>query len=131
MEKNTVETEERHMLAFSLLAAESKTRQQAQGELRFLILAGTAACQAGYSQVTQMCYQRIKELNPHHMLTNYSSLEEALKSEDFQTLVNRLDRFCTYEHAELLLEKHRPGWESESIPDLEAHCLGILSEEPD
>ena len=117
------------MLAFAILAAESRNRQQNQGELRFLLLTGTAACRAGFSKVAETCYRRVLEVNPHHMLTNYSSLPEALKSPDFQTLVSRLDRFCTFEHAELLLEKHQPGWDREFIEDLEDECLKTLSGE--
>ncbi|MBD3676481.1 MAG: hypothetical protein HUJ26_23465 [Planctomycetaceae bacterium] len=123
-----METDERHMLAFAILSVESRERQQIQGELRFLLMTGTASCRAGYAQISRFCYKRILKLNPHHMLSKSPSLEEALKSEDFRTLISRLDRFCTYEHAEMLLEKHRPGWESEPYEEFEKHCLEILKQ---
>lgn len=124
-----MEKHERHMLAFAILASESRNRQQDQGELRFLLLTGTAACRAGFAKVAEACYRRVLEVNPHHMLANYTSLPEALKSPDFLTLVSRLDRFCTFEHAELLLEKHQPGWDREFIEDLENKCLSTLTGE--
>jgi|GEM_PF-1280711 len=120
-----VETDARLMLAFANLAAESLQKKQQQGELRFLLLAGAAACRGGYPNVTEQCYQRAVSINPHHLLAKYDSFADAMRSEDFLTLISRLDRFCTYEHAELLLEKINPNWQEVS-GDVETQCLEIL-----
>jgi len=116
------------MLAFAILAGESRKRGQLQGELRFLILAGIAACHAGHSEVADYCYHRILDINPHHLMSRYASITEALRSEDFQTFSQRLDRFCTYEHAEFLLQTHRPDWENlvQDQDDFKHHCLREL-----
>jgi hypothetical protein len=122
-----VQTHERQMLAFANLAGESRRKHQEQGELRFLLLTGAAACKGGFSNVTRHCYQRAITLNPHHMIAKYESYEEAFRSDDFLLLINRLDRFCTYEHAELLLENIHPSWETEGSKEVEATCLVKLN----
>lgn len=122
---------ERRMLAFSLLAEESRIRQQPFGELRFLLLTGQAACLAGWAEVPGRCRERILEISPHHMLGKYHSLEDALRNEEFQVFFNRLDRFCTFEMAETLLEKLHPGWQSidlEAGQDLGTYCLSRLTD---
>ena len=123
--------QEQRLLAFSLLAAESRNRQQHIGELRFLILAGTAACNAGWAEIPSRCYKRILEINPHHMLAKYSSLEDALRDEDFQTFLSRLDRFCTFEMAETLLENLHAGWQAIEFDDghdLGTYCLSLFAD---
>ena len=121
-----MQTHDRHMLAFAILAGESRLKQQKQGELRFLLLTGTAACKGGFSNVTEHCYQRAITLNPHHMIAKYESFEEAMRSDEFLILIDRLDRFCTYEYAELLLEKIHPNWETEDSTEIESTCLARL-----
>ncbi|MBT5017935.1 MAG: hypothetical protein P8M30_19180 [Planctomycetaceae bacterium] len=122
-----MQTHERHMLAFANLAGESRLKLQKQGELRFLLLTGTAACKGGFSNVTKHCFQRAITINPHHMIAKYESFEEALRSDDFLLLISRLDRFCTYEHAELLLENIHPNWEDEGSTEIESICLVKLN----
>ena len=123
--------QERRMLAFTLLAAESRQRRQPYGELRFLLLAGSAACQAGWADVPRRCRERVLEINPHHMLAKYDTLEEALRDDEFQTFLSRLDRFCSFEMAEALLEKLSPGWQSidfDAGSDLGSYCLQQLAD---
>jgi len=123
--------QELRMLAFARLAAESRRRQQPYGELRFLLLAGAAACRAGWAEVPRRCRERVLEINPHHLLSKYATLEDALRDEEFQTFLCRLDRFCSFEMAETLLEKLHPGWQSiapDADGDLGAHCLGLLED---
>ncbi len=115
------------MLAFSLLAAESRRRSQDSGELRFLLLAGAAACRAGWQTVPRQCRERALEINPHHMLSKYDSFEAALRDEDFKTFLKRLDRFCTFEMAETLLENLHPAWQSDVQDDLGGYCVSILT----
>jgi hypothetical protein len=121
--------QELRMLAFALLAAESRKRQQPYGELRFLLLAGSAACRAGWADVPRRCRERVLEISPHHRLANYDSLEDALRDEEFRTFLSRLDRFCSFEMAEALLEKLHPGWQSidfAAVGDLGSYCLNLL-----
>lgn len=123
--------QEQRMLAFTLLAAESRKRQQYYGELRFLLLAGSAACRAGWANVPRRYRERILEINPQHLLAKYGSLEDALRDEDFQTFLSRLDRFCSFEMAETLLEKLQPGWQSTEFAaddDLGTYCLNLLKD---
>lgn len=122
-----MQTHDRHMLAFATLAGESRRRQQNQGELRFLLLTGLAACQGGFTKVSEHCYKRALTLNPHHMISKFNSFEEALRSDEFLTLLSRLDRFCTYEHAELLLEKIDPNWHDDGTAEIESRCLDRLN----
>jgi hypothetical protein len=84
--------QERRMLAFALLAEESRNRKQHFGELRFLLLTGHAACKAGWAVVPHVCRERVLEINPHHMLAKHASLEDALRDEEFQIFLGRLDR---------------------------------------
>lgn len=126
--------QELRMLAFALLAEESRYRKQPFGELRFLMLTGQAACNAGWADVSRRCRERVLEINPHHMLAKYDSLEDALRDEDFQVLLSRLDRFCTFEMAETLLEKLRPEWQSIELgtgQDLGTYCLSRLADSSD
>lgn len=123
--------QERRMLAFSLLAAESRQRRQYHGELRFLLLAGSAACEAGWAEVSRRCYERVLEINPHHMLAKYDALEDALRDEEFRMFLRRLDRFCTFEMAETLLEKLHPDWQSidpDAGHDLGTYCLSLVTD---
>ena len=118
---------ERRMLAFSRLAAESKSRGQSSGYVRFLLLAGIAAARAGHSQVAQHCRDLIVASAPQHLLASYKNLESALRDEEFQPFVQHLDRFCSFERAELLLDEMHLAWET--VDDAGEKCLVWLKDE--
>lgn len=92
------------MLAFATLADISRQRGQQSGCDRFLLLAGQAACHAGWLDVAERCRLIVLAHNPHHLLGRYESFPDALRAEDFQPYLRNLERFCSYEHAEHLLQ---------------------------
>jgi hypothetical protein len=115
------------MLAYASLAEESRRKGQQNGYLRFVILSGVAACRSGWSSVSSRCRELVLGLNPHHLLTNYNSLEEALRSDEFQPFLQHLDRFCTFERAEHLLEQLKLDWKpDEETFELESTVLKLL-----
>jgi hypothetical protein len=85
------------------LAKISQTKQQLAGRDRFLILAGIAACRAGWLDVAETCRRRVLEHNPRHLLSQWDTLPNALRSQDFATFLRQLERFCPVERAETLL----------------------------
>jgi hypothetical protein len=104
------------MLAFAHLARFALRKGQQNGFLRFVILTGIAACRAGWSEVSARCRGLAIEVNPHHLVGKFDSLEDALRSEAFVPFVHHLDRFCTFERAEHLLEQLDPDWLSQDGP---------------
>jgi hypothetical protein len=122
-----VNDQEQRMLAYATLAEESRLRGQQSGYLRFVILAGIAACRSGWSSVAARCRELVLDANPRHLLSNFGSLEEALRSEEFKTYLHHLDRFCTFERAEHLLEQMEFDWNPEEENfELESTVLNRL-----
>jgi hypothetical protein len=91
------------MIQYLELAKFSQARRQLAGRDRFLILAGVAACRAGFLDVAETCRERVLKHNPRHLLGQWATLPEALRSEDFPALYHQLERFCSVEKAESLL----------------------------
>jgi len=96
---------ERDMLAYVHLAALARQKGQLPGRDKFLVLAASAACHAGWPDVARRCRSLILEHNPAHLIGRFESVAAALRSEEFQPLVKQLDRFCGSERAEFLLEE--------------------------
>lgn len=92
------------MLAFATLADVARRRGQQSGSDRFLLLTGEAACRAGWLDVAHRCREIVLAHNPRHLLGCYPTFADALRSADFQPYLRNLERFCSYEHAEHLLE---------------------------
>src|SRR5438132_837833 len=85
------------------LAEIYESQGQAQMRDRFLVLAADASLTAGKAEEAERLRNRLLQLNPHHLLKPYSSLEEALKSVDVRNYVTALRRSHPYEKAEHLL----------------------------
>lgn len=96
---------DRRMLAYVALARVSDEKQQPIGRDRFLILAGVAACRAGWLDVAARCRELVIAGNPRHLLGRFDSLPDALRDSDFEPFLRQLERFCGYEEAELFLQK--------------------------
>lgn len=121
---------ERMMLTFAQLAAESHQKQQVQGTIRFLILTGVAAARAGWPAVSTRCHELVCQHSPGHLLSNYDRIEAALRDEEFHPFLKHLERFCSYERAEMLLAELSPGWESDILSHGQTageRCLSVLS----
>ena len=94
---------ERAMLAYVKLADVSQQKQQLPGRDKFLILAGAAACRAGWLDVAARCRELVLSHNPHHLLREHDSFPDALRSAEFEPFLKQLERQCGYERAEHLL----------------------------
>lgn len=93
------------MCAYVQLARLSHGKRQALARDRFLVLAGAAACEAGWLDVAAECYRLVSQFAPQHQLAKFDSFPEALKSADFRKLVQATTRRCPYERAEHLLHE--------------------------
>lgn len=119
--------QEQRMLAYATLAEESRLRGQQSGYMRFVILAGIAACRSGWSSVAARCRELVLDANSRHLLSDFGSLEDALRSEEFKPYLHHLERFCTFERAEHLLEQMEFEWNpGEENFELEATVLKRL-----
>jgi hypothetical protein len=93
------------MCAYVQLAMLSDQKQQAPARDRFLLLAGVAACQAGWPEVGDRCRTMILATNPGHQLKHHATMADALRDPDFQRLVSKWDKYCSFEQAEHLLQQ--------------------------
>jgi hypothetical protein len=96
---------ERAMLAYAKLAEVSHARQQDQGRDKLLVLAGAAACYAGWPDVAAHCRDLIIAGHPSHILARFDTFADALRNEEFATFLKSRQRLCSYEHAEHLLRE--------------------------
>ncbi|MEZ6050142.1 MAG: hypothetical protein R3C02_01955 [Planctomycetaceae bacterium] len=97
--------DERAMRLFARLAAVAALKQQPIGRDRFLVLTGIAATRAGWPDVATRCHEIITSKTPKHIVCHYASFADALRDEDFQTFTKQVERFCSPERAELLLQE--------------------------
>jgi len=100
------------MLAFVKLAGLSQDRQQLGPRDKFLVLAASAACRGGWTQVAERCRDLVLAHNAVHLLHKFPSFVESQEAEEFQTYLKQVERFCSYEKAEHLLAQQ------ELTPDL-------------
>jgi hypothetical protein len=94
---------ERAMLAYARLAALSDEKRQLPGRDKFLVLTGAAACHAGWPDVAARCRDLVLLHNPAHLLSRFDTFAAALRSGELDLVLKRLQRMCSYEHAEHLL----------------------------
>ncbi len=94
------------MLAFCRLARISHDRLQAQGRDRFLLLAGVAACRAGWPAVAERCRDLIVTHNPRHFLRGSATLADALRDNANSGFFRKANLVCSFEQAEHLLTEH-------------------------
>lgn len=94
---------ERAMLAYARLARVSQQKQQLLGRDKFLVLTGATSCRAGWPDVAERCRELVLANNRAHVLARFPSFVDAMRTEDLESLLKRLERFCNYEQAEHLL----------------------------
>lgn len=119
------------MCAYVQLAVISGEKHQFPARDRFLLLAGSEACQAGWLEVAEQCRIRILANNPAHQLNRHSAMADALRDPDFKTLVAKWEKYCPFEQAEHLLMQlgRSPEGDQLEIPRGE-RMLQLLSESP-
>lgn len=93
------------MLVYARLARLAHAKGQSLGRDKFLLLAGIAACRAGWPDIGQLCRSLVLQHNPRHLVGRYASLPDALRSDEFAAFDKRLARWCPYEKAEHLLRE--------------------------
>lgn len=76
---------------------------------RFLVLAAEAALTAGRTDEAEAIRGRLLQLNPHHLLKPYASINQAMQSPDVKSYVEGLRRTYPREQAEQMLESIRAG----------------------
>jgi hypothetical protein len=96
---------ERAMLVYAKLADVSQQKQQFLGRDKFLILTAAAACRAGWIEVSARCRELVLVHNRSHLVGNFETFADALRSQEFEPFLKRLERFCGYERAEHLLQQ--------------------------
>jgi hypothetical protein len=122
------------MLCYIRLAVMSQRKRQLLGRDKLLVLAAAAACRAGWLDVAERCRQQVLEHNPAHLIKKFSSVADALRSEDFAALLKQHERMCGYERAEFLvndlgLESEGPPAEDKSAGQLALELLAPSSPE--
>jgi len=93
------------MCAYVQLACLSHEKRQAPVRDRFLVLAGAAACEAGWLDVAAECHRLVTGFAPQHQLAGFASFPEAMKSASFRTLLQSVTKHCPFERAEHLLQQ--------------------------
>jgi len=120
------------MLAYAQLAEVSQRKNQLLGRDKLLVLTGAAACRAGWPDVAARCRQLVLEHNHAHLLRNFSTFADALRSEDFAPLLKQLERLCNYEQAEFLVSDLDLSTPSSEVDEKGAGqiALDLLSSSP-
>jgi len=108
------------LLTYLQLAVISHDKKQFNGRNKLLVLAAWEACRAGLMQYAEPCRDLILKNNPQLALASYGDFVEAVRSEDFQALLNRLEKQMPFEKAEYLLEAQG---ESFKVKDEEVSAL--------
>lgn len=94
------------------LADHYEQRSEAQSRDRCLVLAADAALAAGNPNEAESIRQRLLQLNPHHLLKPFPSMQEALRSRDVVDYVNALRKRHPAEGASGLLGSAQAGLEA-------------------
>lgn len=93
------------------LADHYEQRAEAQSRDRCLVLAADAALSASKPDEAESIRQRLLQLNPHHLLKPFPSMQEALRSRDVVDYVNALRKRHPAENASTLLGSPQAGAE--------------------
>ena len=121
------------MLSYIRLADISDRKHQQIGRDKLLVLAAAAACRAGWPDVAETCRKLVLKHNPAHLIGNFATVSDALRSDDFLPLLKQHERLCGYERAEFLV--HDLGLESRSPKDdnktAGEFALDLLSQLPE
>lgn len=108
---------------FASLAKISHTRNQLDSRDRFLLLAAIAACRAGCLGIAERCRQMVLDHNSRHLIGNHSTVADALRDPDFAAFELSLNRFCSFEQAEMLATKHNIAIDVERKSDAASAAL--------
>ncbi len=98
--------QETAMLAFARLALLSHQRQQPLGTEKFIVLTGIAACRSGWLDLASQCWHLLASLNAQHFVVRSGSFPNALRDASLKNFVTMVERFCSFEQAEHLLDGH-------------------------
>jgi hypothetical protein len=93
------------MLSYIRLADVSERKHQPIGRDKLLVLAAAAACRAGWPDVAESCRAVILKHNPAHLIGNFGTVSDALRSDDFLPLLKQHERLLSYERAEFLVDE--------------------------
>lgn len=93
------------MVTFVKLAGVAQDRGQFPPRDKFLLLAGAAACEAGFPDLGDQCRDLVLRHNPQHLVGGYPTLADALCDADYAHFHAQLLRFCSYEQGEHLLNQ--------------------------
>lgn len=91
------------VIRYLRLATLARSKQQLAGCDRFLILAGVTACHTGWLDVAEACRALVLQDNPHHLLHQWETVPDAIRSDELTPFLRQLERFCSTERAETLL----------------------------
>jgi hypothetical protein len=121
------------MLSYIRLAEISDRKHQQIGRDRLLVLAAAAACRAGWPDVAETCRNLVLQHNRAHVIGNFATVSEALRSDDFLPLLKQHERLCGYERAEFLvhdlgLESRNPREDQQTAGQLAIDLLSRLPE---
>ena len=87
------------------LADIAQRKGQISGRNRFLLLAAVDACHTGLLEVATLCREQVLTDEPRHLIGQYATIPDAIRSQDFEPFARRLKRFCSREQAEHLLQQ--------------------------
>jgi hypothetical protein len=114
------------------LARASQQRVRPHVRDRLLVIAATLAAQLQLPRVAAHCRQTVLAHNPHHVIGNYATLEEALEDGDFLHLLKQLQRRFPLEEAERMLASLGidQGREWDAYFTAEEYAASLLGETP-
>jgi len=117
----------RAMYLFAQLAAISQEKQQLNQATEFLLLAGLEAVQADLPDLSARCRQLISINHPRHLVCKHDDLKTASEDPDFENFMKRLNKFCTFEKAEHLLQELELPTHCQDDADYALGTFAILS----
>jgi hypothetical protein len=87
------------------LARVSELRARPFVSDKLFLLAAVSATRGLYPRVAAACRGLILRHNPQHALGHWETMEQALRAEEFNVLLRRLEQQYPAEHAEYLLTR--------------------------
>ena len=119
------------MRVYVQLAAVSDQKRQFQVRDRFLVLAGAAACRAGWLEVAERCRARLLVSNPAHQLLRHATFPDAMRDRDFQQLATHWEHYCPFEKAEALVRQLNLPPEEPTDQTVGEQMLLLLTDAPE
>ena len=87
------------------LSQAAEEQHHPQQRDKFLIMAASLADYADYPQIAEECRRKVLQHNPGHLLRDFPSMHEALRSRKVRRYARGLLRVYPFEKAEYLLHK--------------------------